>query len=71
MFLHANISDTPFDQKSPQTPEEGVLKCHKQTDRHATDGHGHEHGHGDSLTEYAQWANSVKMYMKFSKLVVH
>ena len=32
LLLHFNISDTPFDQKSPQPPEEGVLKCHRQTD---------------------------------------
>ena len=25
----ANISDTPFDQKSPGHPEVGVLNCHK------------------------------------------
>ena len=25
MTLHANVSDTSFDQRSPQTLEEGVL----------------------------------------------
>ena len=54
MSLNANISNTVFDQKSPQTPEEGFLNCHRQTDRH-TD------GHSDSMTESAQWADSEKM----------
>ena len=30
---HYNISDTPFDQRSPRPPEESVLKCHRQTER--------------------------------------
>ena len=30
----ANISDTPFNQKSPLPPEEGVLNYHTQTYRH-------------------------------------
>ena len=54
MSLHANISNMPFDQKSPWPQEEGVLNCLRQTDWH-TD------GHGDSMTELAQWANSVKI----------
>ena len=29
----ANISDKPFDQKSPEPPEEGVLVCHRQTNK--------------------------------------
>ena len=41
--LHANISDTPFDQRSPRPTKEVVLNCHRQTDRH-----------GDSMTESAQ-----------------
>ena len=31
--LQPNISDMPFDQKSPRPPEGGVLNCHRQTDR--------------------------------------
>ena len=42
----ANISDTPFDQKSPGHPEVGVLNCHRQTDRQTN-------GHRDSTTESA------------------
>ena len=42
-----NISDVPFDQKSPRPPEEGVLNCHT-----------------DILTESAQWADSVKMFLQ-------
>ena len=34
MSLHAHISDTPFDEMSLQPPEEGILNCHRQTDRH-------------------------------------
>ena len=49
MSLQANISDTPFNQKSPRPPEEGVLDFHTQTS-----------GHRDSMTESAQWADSVK-----------
>ena len=30
---HANISNTPFDQRSPQPPGEGVLNYHRQTHR--------------------------------------
>ena len=41
---HANISNTPLDQKSPGHPEVGVLDCHRHTYRQ-TD------GHGDSMTE--------------------
>ena len=33
VLLHANISNTPFDQRSPQPPKEGVLNYHTQTDR--------------------------------------
>ena len=51
--LQPNISDTPFDQKSPRPPEEGVLNCHTHTDRQ-TD------GHRNSMTELAQWTDSVK-----------
>ena len=32
--LHANICDTPIDQRSSRPPEERVLNCHRQTDRH-------------------------------------
>ena len=46
--LHANISDTPFDQKFPRPPEEGVLNCHRQTNKQ-TDRH--TYGHRDSMTE--------------------
>ena len=38
--LQSNISNTPFDQKSPQPPEQGVLQRHRQTE-----------GHRDSMTE--------------------
>ena len=55
MLLHANISDTPFDQKSPGPPEVGVWNCHRQTD-----------GHRDSLTESVQLANSVKSIVQFT-----
>ena len=48
--LHANISDTPFDQSSPVHREVGVLNCHRPTNRQ-TD------GHCDSMTE----SDSVKM----------
>ena len=44
----------PFDQKSPGTPEVGVLNCHRPTDTQ-TD------GHCNSMTEPAQWAESVKI----------
>ena len=40
----ANISDTPFDQKSLGHPEVVVLQRHRPTDRH-TD------GHRDSMTD--------------------
>ena len=33
MSLQANISDTTINQKSPQHPEVGVLRCQKHTDR--------------------------------------
>ena len=33
VLLQPNISDTPFDQKSPQPPEEGVLNCHTHTEK--------------------------------------
>ena len=32
MSLNANISDTPFDQRSLRLPDEGVLNCHTHTD---------------------------------------
>ena len=44
---HGNISDTPYDERSPRPPEKGVLNCHRQTHRQ-TD------GHRDSMTEQAQ-----------------
>ena len=44
--LQANISGTPFDQKSPGHPEMDVLNCHRQTNRQ---------------TDIAQWADSVKI----------
>ena len=53
--MHADISNMPFDQKSPGHPEVGVLNCHSTTDRQ-TD------GHRDSMTELAQWAESVNMF---------
>ena len=30
--LHVNISNTPFDQRSPEPPGEDVLNCHRQSD---------------------------------------
>ena len=39
-----NISDWPFDQRSPRPPEVGVLQWHWHTD-----------GHGNSMTKSAQW----------------
>ena len=53
MLLQAIISDTPCDQRSPQPPEVAVLRWRKQTDRQ-TD------GHGNSMTESAKRADSVK-----------
>ena len=54
MLSHAKISDTPFDQRSPQPTEEGVLNCtNRQKDRHTDD-------HRNSMTESAQWADAVK-----------
>ena len=53
MSSQANIKNTPFDQMSPQPLEEAVLNYHMQTHRQ-TD------GHGDSMTESAHWANSLK-----------
>ena len=51
-----NTSDTPFDQSSPVHQEVGVLDCHRQTHRQ-TD------GHGDSITDPAQRAESVKIVL--------
>ena len=48
------IRNTFFDQKSPGHPEVDVLWWQKQTDRHT------RHGHGDSMTDPAQRAESVK-----------
>ena len=31
--MHTNISDMPFDQRSLQPPEKGVLNCHTQANR--------------------------------------
>ena len=59
MSLHANISYTPFEQKSPQPPEEGVLNCHRQTNKQTSD-------HNDSMTKSAQRAKymlSVRVYV--------
>ena len=54
MSSQANISDTPFDQKTPGHPEVGVLRRHKQIDRQTN-------GHRNSMPELAQWADSVKI----------
>ena len=48
--LHANISNTPFDQRSPQPPEEGVLNCPTHTNIQ-TD------GHYDSITIFSENLN--------------
>ena len=53
--LQANISNKPFDQKTPGHPEVGVLNCQRPRDRQ-TD------AHRNSMTESAQWANSVKIW---------
>ena len=55
MSLQTNISDTPFNQKYPQTPEDGVLDCHSQTDRTATE------GYCNYMTESAQWVDLLKI----------
>ena len=41
------------------TSQEGI---DRQTDRHT-------HGHCDSMTESAQWANSVKIYFNLNPLI--
>ena len=53
---HDNIRNTFFNQKSPQPPEGcfATSQTDKQIERQ-TD------GHRDSMTESAQWANSVKL----------
>ena len=50
----ANIRNTFFAQSSPRHREVGVWRWHGQTDRQT-------HGHRDSMTESAQWANSLKI----------
>ena len=47
----ANIRNTFCDQRSPQPLEVGVLQCRRQTG-----------GHGDSMTDLALRAKSVKTY---------
>ena len=47
----------PFNQRSPQPPEERLLNCHRQTHRQT---YRQTDGHCDSMTELDQWANSVK-----------
>ena len=37
MSLNANISDTPFNQRSPRPPEEGVLRHHRHTYIHTNE----------------------------------
>ena len=46
--LPTNISNTPFDQRSTRPPEVSVSRWHRQTDTY-------NHGHGDSMTNSAQW----------------
>ena len=53
MLSHAKISDRPFDQKFFRPPEVGVSRWHGHTYRQTI-------GHGDSMTESAQLADSVK-----------
>ena len=55
VYLQANIRQTFFDQRSPQQPELGVLRWRRQTDKQ-TD------GHGDSMTESSQTADSGKIF---------
>ena len=56
---HANISNTPLDQKFPGHPVVGALWLHTQTDRQPE-------GHGNSMTDLAQRAKSVKKSKKIS-----
>ena len=49
VLSQANISDTPFDHRSQRHPEVGVSRRHGQTDKR-----------GNSMTESAQRADSVK-----------
>ena len=48
MSSQTNIRNAIFDQRSTQPPEVGVSRWHRQTDKHT-------HGHGDSMTNLAQW----------------
>ena len=57
MSLQANISNTPFDQKFQGHREVGDFNCHRQKGEQTnkkTD------GHCNSMTESAQWGNSVR-----------
>ena len=44
--LHDNISNMPFDQRSPQPPEVSVLTCYTKTDKQT-------YGNPDSMAESA------------------
>ena len=51
-----SIRNMFFDQRSPQPPEEGVLRRHKQT-------HRQKDRHCDSMTIQAQWGESMKTFI--------
>ena len=57
VLSQANVSITFFDQSFAQYREVGVSQWHGQTDRHI-------HGHRNSMTESAHWADSVKIEEK-------
>ena len=61
MSSHANISDTPFEQRSPGHPEEGFLNCHRQAN-------GQTDGHCGSMTESA---DSVKICLLVSQYYLY
>ena len=54
MSSQPNIRNKFYDQRSPQPPEEGVSRRHKQT-------HTQTDAHCNSMTESAQWADSVNI----------
>ena len=64
--LQANIRNYFFDQGSPQHPEGGVLpSADRQTNKQTE-------GHGDSMTELAQRADSVNILVVFTtKACIH
>ena len=60
----ANTRNMFFKQKSPRHPKVGVSRWHRQTDKHT-------HGHGDSMTNSAQWGRvGEKTKKHFSHMVL-